>query len=108
MAIIEIKNEYLLVGINTLGSELAYIKSTGGEDYLWNGDENVWDLRAPVLFPICGGLKDDIYILNNKKYILNKHGFAMNQEFEGILLSGTKAEFILNKVTMKQWIDKQT
>lgn len=95
MAIIEIKNEYLSVGINTFGSELTYIRANSGEDFLWNGDENVWKLRAPVLFPICGGLKEDSYIYNNKKYNLKKHGFARNSEFEGKAVNSTKAEFIL-------------
>lgn len=95
MAIIEIKNEYLSVGINTFGSELTYIRSNNEEDFLWNGDEKVWKLRAPVLFPICGGLKDDRYIYNNKEYTLKKHGFARNSEFEGKPINSTKAEFIL-------------
>ena len=61
MSVIEIKNEWLSVGINTFGSELAYIKGKGGKDFLWNGDPRVWALRAPVLFPICGGLKESQY-----------------------------------------------
>ncbi len=105
MAIIEIKNEYISVGINTFGSELTYVRTKSGEDFLWNGDKNVWKLRAPVLFPICGGLKDDTYIYKGKKYRLNKHGFARNYEFEGRLLSETKAEFILksNDETKKSY-----
>ncbi len=95
MAILEVKNEHFCVGINTFGSELMYVRTRDGEDFLWNGDENVWKLRAPILFPICGGLKDDTYIFNNKKYELKKHGFARNLEFEGSLISETKAEFIL-------------
>lgn len=101
--IIEIKNDKLKVGINTLGSELMYIDGANGTQFLWHGDESVWKYRAIILFPICGGLKDDKYIVNGKEYSLNKHGFARQSEFEGKKISDTKAEFILkfNEDTLK-------
>lgn len=95
MAVIEIKNDKLSVGINTLGSELMYINGADGTEFLWNGDKDVWTYRAPVLFPICGGLKDDKYTFEGKEYILKKHGFARKSEFKARLLCDTKAEFIL-------------
>lgn len=95
MDVIEIKNEFLSVGINTLGSELVYINGAGGTEFLWNGDESVWRLRAPILFPICGGLKDDRYTLGEKSYHLEKHGFAQTMEFCGKKLCETKVEFVL-------------
>lgn len=95
MAIIEIKNDVLSVGISTLGGELMFINGKNGTEFLWNGDKNVWSYRAPVLFPICGGLKNDTYIYDGKKYVLKKHGFARKSEFEGLCVSDTKAEFIL-------------
>ena len=103
MAVIEIKNSKLTVGINTCGSELMYINSSRGTEFLWNGDEKMWSYRASVLFPICGKLKDDTYTYNGKKYILKKHGFARKSEFKGEKLSTTKAEFVLdcNKNTLQ-------
>ena len=95
MSVIEIKNDMLTVGIDTIGSELMYINSSNGTEFLWNGDATVWSSRAPVLFPICGGLKDDIYIFDGREYSLEKHGFAKKMEFTGLKLSDTKAEFIL-------------
>ena len=105
MSVIEIKNDELSVGINTFGSELMYIKSASGTDFLWNGDENVWAFRAPVMFPICGGLKEDKYIFDNKEYSLPKHGFAKLMEFEGKKVLANKAEFVLksNEETMKKF-----
>ena len=41
-----------------------------------------WSGRAPVLFPICGGLKEDKYTFGGSEYTLNKHGFAKLMEFE--------------------------
>ncbi|MDO4746634.1 MAG: aldose 1-epimerase family protein, partial [Bacillota bacterium] len=95
MSVTEIKNDYLSVGINTLGAELMYINSADKTEYLWNGDKEVWKGRAPILFPICGGLKEDKYIYDNNEYIQYKHGFAKGMEFTVENLSETKAEFVL-------------
>lgn len=101
MPVIEIKNDKLTVGINTLGSELMYINGEKGTEFLWNGDEKVWTHRAPVLFPICGGLKKDTYNFDGKSFMMKKHGFAEDSEFSGELITDTKAEFVLisNEVT---------
>lgn len=96
MSVIEIKNDRLSVGINTLGSELMYIRGQNGREYLWNGDESVWSSRAPVLFPICGGLKNNTYFYNGNEYHLEKHGFAKVSEFRGTRLSENSAEFVLS------------
>lgn len=94
MSIIKIKNGELVVEISTMGAELQSIKCAG-EEYIWQGDPAVWKGRAPVLFPICGGLKDDKYVLNGKEYTLPKHGFARNCEFEAETVSENKAVFLL-------------
>lgn len=95
MAVIEIKNEKLSVGIDTYGCELAYINSKDGTEFLWNGDKNVWSRRAPILFPICGGLKDGEYAFKGERYSLKKHGFAKDSEFSGRRVSDTRAELVL-------------
>ncbi len=94
MSIITIKNEELTVEISTLGAELQSVKCAG-EEYLWNGDPAVWSGRAPVLFPICGGLKDDKYTLNGKEYTLPKHGFGRKSEFALESKEEDKAVFLL-------------
>ena len=95
MPVIEIWNESLKVGINTVGSELMYINGARGTEFLWNGNKDVWSYRSPVLFPICGGLKDDKYTYQNNEYVLGKHGFARKMEFEGKKISDTCARFLL-------------
>ncbi len=94
MAIITIKNDELTVEIATLGAELQSVKCKG-EEYLWHGDPAVWSGRAPVLFPICGGLKDDKYTLNGKEYSLPKHGFGRMGEFALESQDDNKAVFLL-------------
>ena len=79
--VVTIKNDNLSIDIENLGAQMKSIKGSNGTEYLWQGDENVWAGRAPVLFPICGGLKDDKYIFEGKEYILNKHGYARFKEF---------------------------
>ncbi len=78
---ITISNDVLTATISTLGAELQSIIKDGRE-IMWNGDPAFWNGRAPVLFPICGGLKDDKFIFKGKEYTLEKHGFARLKEFE--------------------------
>jgi len=94
MSIIEIKSNKLTVGIDTLGSELMYINGESGTEFLWNGEKSVWSYRSPILFPICGGLKNDTYTLDANEYTMPKHGFVRKAEFEGKKISESKAEFI--------------
>jgi len=94
MSIITIKNNKLTVEISTLGAEIQSVKC-GGKEYFWEGDPAVWSGRAPVLFPICGGLKDDKYELNGKEYTLQKHGFARKMEFVAESVESDKAVFLL-------------
>lgn len=78
---ITLKNEYLTATFNEVGAEL---KSLVFEDkeYIWEGRKEVWAGSCPLLFPICGGLKDDKYIFKGKEYTLQKHGYARSATFE--------------------------
>lgn len=76
-----IANEKIKCTISALGAEIQSIIKDGKE-IIWEGNPDVWSGRAPVLFPICGGLKDDKYIYECKEYTLPKHGFARKSEFE--------------------------
>ncbi len=91
---IKISNNQIDVEISTLGAEIRSIIKDG-QQLLWQGDPTFWTGRAPVLFPICGGLKDGKYVFEGKEYYLPRHGFARNSEFEIGYSGGDKAEFIL-------------
>ena len=78
---ITLKNEYLKSKINELGAELKSLVYNDTE-YIWEGKAEVWAGSCPLLFPICGGLKEDKYILNGKEYTLQKHGYARFKTFE--------------------------
>ena len=78
---ITLKNERLELLIAKKGAEIRAVKFDGN-DVFWSGDEKVWQGVSPVLFPMCGGLKDDKFVYGGKEYNLAKHGFAREMEFE--------------------------
>lgn len=99
-----ISNQTLSAEIDCRGAQLRSLKKDGCE-LLWQGDSRFWTETAPVLFPICGGLKDDRYFLDGKEYKLEKHGFACGLDFEGEKLSESCARFVLvsNEKTLKKY-----
>jgi len=76
-----LKNEFLNVGIKSIGAELCSIeKRLTGKEYIWQGDPVFWNSHAPILFPIIGALKDNTYFFEGKEFQLPKHGFFRNNE----------------------------
>ena len=86
---IVLKNNFLNVTVNSHGAELKSIKQ-GETEYIWQADPDVWNSSAPLLFPICGRLKDNSYTLDGKKYALNPHGFARHLDYKTEKLTGTE------------------
>ncbi len=78
---ITLKNERLTLDVTPLGAEMRKL-TLDGKDVLWCGDPALWEGVAPVLFPICGSLKDDRYCLDGKTYEMPQHGFAQYEQFE--------------------------
>lgn len=89
---ITIKNEYIVAQISEKGAELKSLKYNDFE-YLWEADPAVWGSSSPVLFPICGGLKDDKYTYEGNEYHLNKHGFVRREIFDVVEVAENVAEF---------------
>ncbi len=90
---VTLNNETVSISITELGAELTSIKKDGTE-YLWQGYPEIWKGRAPLLFPICGGLKDDKFIFEGKEYILQKHGYARTTLFEPESVTDNSATFL--------------
>lgn len=90
---ITIKNEFLTAKINEMGAELKGLEFNGTK-YLWEGNPDVWAGSAPLMFPVCGGLKDDKYTLNGKEYTLGKHGYARKKLFEVESVTDNSAVFL--------------
>ncbi len=105
MEIISIKNEFLCVEINTFGAEIKSVKSNNGTEFIWEADPNVWGSSAPVLFPICGALKDGQYKLYGQSYDLRGHGFANCMDFNVRSVSDKKAVLFIKETeeTLKEY-----
>ena len=80
-SIITLKNDSLTVTVSTMGAEIQSVTGNDGHEYMWCGDPSVWGGHAPIMFPICGALKDNQFVHNGKQYTLTKHGFAKLNEF---------------------------
>ena len=78
---VTIQNKELTVEISSLGAEIKSVKKDGVQ-MMWSGDPAVWNGVAPILFPICGSLKEDKYQYEGREYTLSKHGFIKYTLFE--------------------------
>lgn len=82
--------------ISDLGAELISFKNeTTKFEFIWNGNPDIWNGRAPLLFPIIGKLKNDEYLLDGKTYKMEKHGFARKSNFNLIEKTKSSARFML-------------
>ncbi len=98
---ITISNEFLTATFSEIGGELKSLKDTNGREYMWNSDPAFWAFSAPVLFPICSGLKNDQYIYEGKTYTLPKHGFTRKTEFAVESASDDSVTFLLSSDNYK-------
>ena len=78
-----------------MGAEIQSVKSPCGTEFIWNGNPDIWGKRTPILFPICGRLKDGTYTYNGKKYEMTGHGFALRKLFDIKSVSDSSAVFSL-------------
>lgn len=92
---ISLKNDFVSITVNEVGAELSSIKDASGRDYQWSGDAAWWTGRAPVMFPICGGLRDNKCEIDGAEYEIPKHGFAKKSTFEVESSSDSSAVFLL-------------
>ena len=90
-----LKSNKLIAKINHKGAELQSLKNEDEKEFIWNGNPEFWGKHSPILFPIVGTLKNNEYYYNEKKYSLNRHGFARDMDFELIAISDSKALFSL-------------
>ena len=100
--LITIQNDNLIVVVSTVGAEAQSIKFLN-EERLWQADERFWKGHSPLLFPICGRLKDGYYNYQNKSYEMKIHGIVRNENFEVLSLEKTSVTlgFSSNSETKK-------
>ncbi len=77
-----LKNQILTIKINPKGAELISIFNQENQtEYMWSADATFWGKSSPVLFPIVGALKGNLYRFEGQEYHLPRHGFAREREF---------------------------
>ena len=91
---VTISNSEISVFIAKRGAEIQSIKKNGTE-YMWSKDPAFWASSAPIMFPMCGGLKKGMYELDGKTYEMPKHGFAKISDFEVEAQTDTSVTFLL-------------
>lgn len=96
MSLITIRNTELTVRIATRGAELQSIVDKNGVERMWQGDPAFWTGRAPVLFPVAGGYKDDVYYMDGVRYEMSKHGFVRQLEWAVEKQTDDEAVFLMN------------
>ena len=53
MAIYELRNDTVAIGLESLGAELKSLKRLDtGTEYMWRADPAFWDRTSPILFPL--------------------------------------------------------
>lgn len=97
---IEIKSDELTVQFQTFGGALSSIKDKDGVEYLWQGDPTYWSGQAPVLFPICGSIRNDeyLYLSDDRKELTGKiprHGLVRKKEFELVSQTNDSVTFAI-------------
>ncbi len=101
---ITLKNKNLTVSVDEMGAELKSIIKDQKE-FIWQGHPEIWSGSAPILFPICGGLKEDKFIFEGREYHLPKHGFARTSLFDVDKLADASVTLLLksDKETLKAY-----
>ncbi len=101
---ITLHNEILTIKIAKRGAELKSLIKDGVE-YIYPPQSAIWGKSAPLLFPICGSVKDDTYTHKGKTYHIGKHGFAQFMTYDVEEISEDRVVFLLreNEETLSQY-----
>lgn len=90
-----LNSKALTVTIASIGAELSSIKTSSGQELIWQADPAFWPRHAPLLFPVVGQLREDTLLYKGKNYRLTKHGFVRDMEFSSHQTSATQCQFLL-------------
>ena len=93
--LVTLKSKAAIVEIDTFGAEVQSFQDVLGIEYLWQGDGAYWHGRAPMLFPMVGGLRNGKAIVDGKEVSMKRHGFARISEFSLVMNTDTMAVFSL-------------
>lgn len=101
-----ISNGELTVGLAGFGGTLSSIRDASGTEYLWSGDKAYWSGQAPILFPICGGLRNGKATIGEGKTCeMPRHGVVRKREWtlEGQTPTSATYVFASDDTTRSQY-----
>ena len=78
---IQLKYGNTTAEIQPKGAQIASFRGTDGRERIWTADPEVWAQHAPVLFPVCGSVRDGQIRIAGEPYPMTKHGFTREPEF---------------------------
>ncbi len=91
-----LKNDLIKLSISSVGGELASAIGNDGFDFVWSGDPAYWGAHGPLLFPLCGRIKNGEYTYKGKKYALGCHGFLPKTDMQVISADDTSLTLSLD------------
>ena len=77
------------------GGQICSLRGSDGREAIWQADPAVWPQHAPVLFPVCGSVKNEQVTIAGKTYPMKKHGFTRNAPFQVAKLGDDFVELVL-------------
>ena len=90
-----INNDCLEISVKHFGATLTSIKSLkSGNEFLWQGNPEIWNGQSPILFPVIGKMLDDKYTLGGKEYEMIRHGIARHNDFDLFSLNDNEMVFV--------------
>lgn len=101
-----LENEALSVKFTDLGGTFCSIKDKNNIEYLWQGDAAYWTGTAPVLFPICGSIRDDKAVIGEGlQTAMPRHGIIRKSmfQFDGIKDNTIQFSIKSNDETMEKF-----
>ncbi len=101
-----VKNEFYTLTVSDIGAEMISLKDSCGKELLWQSpSEELWSDHAPILFPVCGRLKNETYTVRGGEYHMKIHGFARVSRFTLVELQPNRITLWLteNEETLKQY-----
>ena len=66
------------------GAEIVSCKTAEGREILWQADPSVWNQHAPVLFPVCGNIRNKTLRIGGEPYQMTMHGFCRDADFSTV------------------------
>lgn len=91
-----LESDGLRVEIAERGAEIVSVRD-GDCEYIWQADPAFWAKHCPLLFPVCGRLRNFAYAHGGKSYKMGNHGFAQRMTFSAEQISAREAVFTLRE-----------